>query len=164
MSPHTPTLPPTDRGMWRKLLARTHPDTGGDHDLFVWARELREIVATSVLTKTTPPRPATDDRPRVPFAAPHDFDALEDCALRAARHNSDNVYGYLLSLLEGCYSLPHMDFEEQRGASYRRLAAIGHTVGMSKSERCEWYRVAESIPLSDRFAGHILSKLKRGAA
>jgi hypothetical protein len=27
-----------------------------------------------------------------------------------------------------------------------------------------WYRVAEAIPLSDRRAGHILSKLKRQAA
>ena len=30
MSPRTPTLPPTEPTMWRKLLARTHPDAGGD--------------------------------------------------------------------------------------------------------------------------------------
>ena len=34
MSPRTPTLPPTDRNMWRRLVARTHPDAGGDHDPF----------------------------------------------------------------------------------------------------------------------------------
>jgi hypothetical protein len=35
---------------------------------------------------------------------------------------------------------------------------------MSKEERVGWYRVAEGIPLSDRHAGHLLSKLKRRAA
>src|SRR5829696_2161929 len=36
--------PPTDRAMWRRLLARVHPDAGGDDELFVWAKSLEELV------------------------------------------------------------------------------------------------------------------------
>jgi hypothetical protein len=28
----------------------------------------------------------------------------------------------------------------------------------------QWYRIAEAIPLSQRYVGHILSRLKRRAA
>src|SRR5215207_5778641 len=35
---------PTDRAMWRRLLARAHPDAGGDDELFVWAKSLEELV------------------------------------------------------------------------------------------------------------------------
>ena len=31
-----------DRRMWRLLLARLHPDAGGDHDLFTFACNLRD--------------------------------------------------------------------------------------------------------------------------
>ena len=31
-----------DRRMWRLLLARLHPDAGGDHDLFVFACAIRD--------------------------------------------------------------------------------------------------------------------------
>jgi hypothetical protein len=31
-----------DRRMWRLLLARLHPDTGGDHDLFAFACAIRD--------------------------------------------------------------------------------------------------------------------------
>ena len=34
-----------DRRMWRLMLARLHPDAGGDHDLFVFACALREEVS-----------------------------------------------------------------------------------------------------------------------
>ena len=30
--------------MWRRLLARAHPDGGGDDELFVWAKSLEELV------------------------------------------------------------------------------------------------------------------------
>ena len=33
-----------DRRMWRLLLARLHPDAGGDHDLFAFACAVREEV------------------------------------------------------------------------------------------------------------------------
>jgi hypothetical protein len=31
-----------DRRMWRLLLARLHPDAGGDHDLFTFACSIRD--------------------------------------------------------------------------------------------------------------------------
>lgn len=31
-----------DRRMWRVLLARLHPDVGGDHDLFTFACAIRD--------------------------------------------------------------------------------------------------------------------------
>ena len=49
------------------------------------------------------------------------------------------------------------------GASYKRLTAIGHLAGFDKTAQVRWYRIAEEIPLSDRHAAHILSRLK-GAA
>ena len=34
--------PLQDRHMWRQLLARLHPDAGGDHKLFLFACALKE--------------------------------------------------------------------------------------------------------------------------
>ena len=36
-----------DRRMWRLLLARLHPDAGGDHDLFVFACAMRDDMSGS---------------------------------------------------------------------------------------------------------------------
>ncbi|HEX5847725.1 MAG TPA: hypothetical protein VFY59_00900 [Rubrobacter sp.] len=36
--------PSEDRRMWRLLLARLHPDAGGDHDLFAFACAVRDEV------------------------------------------------------------------------------------------------------------------------
>lgn len=33
-----------DKGMWRQLLARCHPDSGGNHDLFLWASDLKDTL------------------------------------------------------------------------------------------------------------------------
>lgn len=166
---HTLTRPPDDRAMWRKLLAKTHPDTNGDHELFIWTSNVKELVCSDlseVKPISPPPQspqpepPPADDCPRVPFVPGHDFEELTNHALRIAHSNEHSVYSYLLSLLADCRSLSRMAFEEQRGASYRRLAAIGHRIGMDLEERREWYSLADSIPLSDRHAGHILSRLK----
>jgi hypothetical protein len=43
-----------DRRMWRLLLARLHPDAGGDHDLFAFACAMRdEVSSASGITKDT---------------------------------------------------------------------------------------------------------------
>jgi hypothetical protein len=39
-----------DRQMWRLLLARLHPDAGGDHDLFTFACAIREGLSARVHT------------------------------------------------------------------------------------------------------------------
>jgi hypothetical protein len=164
MTPRTPTLPPTEPAMWRKLLARTHPDSGGSHDLFIWTGALRDVVCNSPAAgKTRPHRaPQNEDKPRVPYyATGADFEAGTREALRMAEElGAFHMYGRLLGLLADCDSVEHYAPQEQRGASYKQLAAIGHACGMSGPERSGWYRCAESVPLSDGHAAHILGKLK----
>jgi hypothetical protein len=99
-----------------------------------------------------------------PSSAGVDFAALTRRALEMAQE-APEPYAALLGLLSDCSSGdgPQLVREQERGASYRRLAAIGDLVGMNKSARIRWYRIAESVPLCDRHAGHLLDKLK-GAA
>jgi len=176
----TPTLPLDDRSMWRRLVGRAHPDAGGDHELFIWTGNLRDVVCNSKLA--TVRQFAEDIEPtghpsrqreastsstsdRVHFDQFADFEVLTDRAMRMADAVAE-PYGYLLRQAADCFPAPEGPLHDQqrRGASYKSLAAIGHTVGMTKDERVHWYRIAEAIPLSQRHAGHILSRLKRRAA
>ena len=173
----TPTHPPDHRGMWRRLVGRAHPDAGGDHDLFIWSMSVRDAVCSGRLSPETPRRVDQDHRSRrregstsdtanrVPFDQFSDFEVLADRALSMAESVAE-PYSFLLRQLTDCYPVewsPSHD-QQHRGATYKTLAAIGHTVGMTKPERVQWYRIAEAIPLSQRHAGHILSRLKRRAA
>jgi len=171
---HTPTLPPTDRGMWRRLIAKAHPDADGDHELFIWAGSVREFVCNGgdALSRPEPRAHSSHQREastsstadRIPFDRFANFEVLTDRALAMSRAVAE-PYAYLLRQLASCYLVqdgPLYD-QQQRGASYKSLAAIGHTVGMSKAERVQWYRIAESVPLSQRHAGHIIKRLKEAA-
>lgn len=159
----TPTFLPNDRTMWRKLAALAHPDGGGEHELFIWVQNVRDYVCgerfserpkESRQTAHTPP----DDISRLPYPVGTNF---EECTRTALRMGTAGMpFGRVLSLLGDCKPLERLAHEQNRGASYKRLAAIGHAWGMSKAERGRWYRVAEDIPLSDRHAGHILSRSK----
>ena len=163
--PHTTTRPPDDPKMWRRILSRAHPDAGGDHDLFIWTVALRDVVCGGELRiepKPEPRRREADDKPRVPFCVDDDFEEITRAALR--RGACGMPYGRVLSLLADCRPLEHLAYEQERGASYKRLAAIAHLWGMTKAERTGWYRVAENLPLSDRHAGHILARLKKSRA
>ena len=170
MSPRTQTRPLDDPRMWRLLIAATHPDTDrGSHELFIWTETIKDAVCGGELRIESKPEPSdnpsrrreptTDDRPRIPYPTGENFEETTRRALRV-----EGPYASVLSLLADCHPLPNLADEEARGASYKRHAAIGHAHGMSPKERSGWYRCAESIPLSDRHAGHILSKLKRQAA
>jgi hypothetical protein len=162
----TPTLPATDMSMWRRLLSRAHPDAGGDHELFIWTGAVRDLVCGQGLSPRgdTWTQPRSDERPaRVPYPPGSDFAALTARALAMAEE-AGGVHGALLEMLNDCYPLARLAHEQERGASYKRLAEAGHLVGMRMSERSRWYRVAESIPLADRHVGHILSRLKESAA
>ncbi len=138
----TPTFRPTDGAMWRKLLARAHPDAGGNHELFIWVGSVKEHVlkSTTASQASSPPSAEPRSEPRTVY---------ED--------------GRVPFPADSCYTAAHLPHEEQRGASYKRLAFIAHLVGMSKGERVGWYRVAEFIPLADRHAGHIIKRLKEAA-
>ena len=160
----TPTLPPDDKEMWRKLVALTHPDSGEDHELCIWTQNVREHVCKGVTAPWPQPKPKPKpstvyEDGRVPFPSDSIFGVLTATAIERAGAVS-TLYGRLLLLLGDCYATTHLPHEEQRGASYKRLAYIARLIGMSKSERIEGYRVAESIPLSDRYAGHIIKRLK----
>jgi len=170
----TPTLLATDRAMWRKLKARAHPDAGGDHELFVWTGSLEALVCGSEQSRRPEDRrepgeprcqayrEAGEEPARVSYPRGTDFWEATRRALWHASAIADG-YGRLLSLLEDCWPLDGVWREQERGASYKRLAAIGHMAGMEAAERSGWYRVAKSMPLSDRHAGHILSRLERRA-
>jgi hypothetical protein len=174
--PKTLTPAPTDRAMWRRLMARCHPDQGGTDDLFVWVRELQQHVAGD---DVVPPRrenvpqrrTTTADSPRLDYTDA--FNKAESFAELTAQavalaDTLEEPYGSALKLLEDCHELAEvagiMYRQQHQGASYRSLAAIGHKVGMDKQARSYWYRIAEAIPLSQRHAGHILSKLQDEAA
>ncbi len=173
MSPRTVAPPLDDPRLWRRLVARTHPDAGGDHELFIWCGVVRKAVCGGDLRLESKPQPRdnpydrsepstpppTDDKPRIPYPTGTNFEATTRRALRVG-----GPYAAVLSLLADCYPLPHLAHEEARGASYKRLAAIAHTWGMTKAERIGWYRVAEDLPVADRHASHILGRLKNRRA
>ncbi len=170
MTPRTVAPPLDDPRLWRRLVARTHPDAGGSHELFIWAGAVRDAACGGMLRVESNPQPGDnpsrhreptppDDKPRIPYPPGTDFEESTRRALRV-----EGPYAAVLASLADCYPLPHLAHEETRGASYKRLAAIAHAHGMSPKERSGWYRCAEAIPLSDRHAAHILGRLKRRAA
>jgi hypothetical protein len=167
--PRTVAPPLDDPRLWRRLVARTHPDAGGDHELFIWCGVVRNAVCGGELRVEDKPQPGDnpsrrrepstappDDKPRIPYPTGLDFEESTRAALRV-----DGPYASVLSLLVDCRPLQALLHEQNRGACYKRLAAIGHLTGMSKLERTGWYRCAEAIPLSDRHASHILGRLKK---
>jgi hypothetical protein len=158
--------------MWRRLVSRAHPDTGGDHDLFVWTMATRDVVCGGEFGPEVPRREtshrrdnATASPDRLPFDQFAEFSLLTDRAVTMAAAVAE-PYAYLLRQVADCYPVSEGPLRamETRGATYKSLAAIGHRVGMTKAERAQWYSIAETVPLSQRHAGHILSKLQRAAA
>lgn len=178
MTPRTLTAAPTDRRYWRKLLRLAHPDGSGDDDLFVWVRELQEHVAGDAIDPprrehVPPRRTTTTDSARVPFEGAFDraagFDDLTRQALALADSGGvPEPHARLLMLLIDCYAVGSeggpVYRQQHQGATYKSLAAIGHRAGMDKAECTHWYRISEGIPLSQRHAGHILSRLQERAA
>jgi hypothetical protein len=118
----------TDKRMWRRLLARVHPDTGGSEELFVWTQTLREelcgnaslpesvfasrvweeFVAAQRSRPRTEPRPKKKpktvkrNRTRIPFDTTLSFDELTDRALEVAATLEEPYSELLPLLLEGC--------------------------------------------------------------
>jgi hypothetical protein len=166
----TPTLAMDDRSMWRRLVGRAHPDAGGSHELFIWSVATRDAICGGELDGEIPRRERRETSTssageRIPFDQFADFEVLTDRALSMAAAVAE-PYGYLLRQVADCYPASEVPLRDQQrcGASYKSLAAVGHTVDMTKIERGQWYRIAEAIPLSQRHVGHILSRLKRRAA
>jgi hypothetical protein len=181
-------VPPTDQLMWRRLLKRCHPDAGGTHELFVWAMSLRERVEGASVeapfgdappprgedappSEAEPPKEGRKDdaKDRIDFSRFHthirDFEQLNLHALAVAEE-VDEVYARLLRMLGDCAVIRSevntgSGFKMQgQGATYKSLAAIAHKAGMTKPQRLGWYRVAESVPLSQRHVSHIMKHLQ----
>jgi hypothetical protein len=172
--PKTLTPAPTDKRMWRKLLRVVHPDSPsgvGDGDLFVWCRHLQEYVVGDALepprSEYEPPRrTTTEDSPRVDFATAsvkaESFGALTAQAVELGKE-LEEPYATLLGLLEDCKEVGQeggVIFRQQnQGATYKSLAALAYRAGLDKAQRTRLYRIAESVPLSQRHVGHIHRKL-----
>jgi hypothetical protein len=164
--------------MWRRLLRLAHPDGAGSHDLFIWARSLYEHVtgddiedARTYAERRQPPRhhdSSSTAGDRLDFSAAHGVASFDDLTLRAldVAEAVGEPFCSLLRLLRECrqYDEIALSRQQRQGATYKTLAAIGHRVGMSKAQRVRWYRIAERVPLSQRHAGHMLSRLKKQAA
>jgi hypothetical protein len=180
MSPRTLTAPPTDRRMWRRLLAIVHPDRGGDGDLFIWTRNLQEYVAgddpepvVDARSSEARERHADDNRnaERIPyeeaFGRAGTFAELTHQAVLFAGEVGE-PYASLLRLLADCYEATEADGtlyrQQHQGSTYRQLAYVAHLEGMTSAQRSRWYRIARTIPLSQQHAGHILEQLQRRAA
>ena len=166
----TPTLPFDDRSMWRRLVGRSHPDAGGDHELFIWTVATRDAICGGEFEAEIPRverrAPSTQGTgERVPFDEDASLEVLTDRALSMAEAVAE-PFGFLLRQVADCEPAEDKPLRDQqrRGASFKTLTAIGHRVGMTKAECIQWYRIAESVPLSQRHAEHILSRLKRRAA
>lgn len=171
--PRTATLAPLDDGrLWRLLLARVHPDAGGTGELFIFAQGVREAVSSVPAVRQICGRcdlvrsaARSEQEWEAPDRVPFDPELPSWEITRRALHISqdlDEPYAGVLRLLADFYLAAHgrTKLQERRGATYRQLAAIGHTVGMDKAQRGNWYKVAEAVPLSQSHAGHILSCLK----
>ena len=86
MSPRTPTMPPTEPTMWRKLLARLHLDAGVSHELLIWTNALKEtVVETATRPRYDAPRyEPTDTADRVPLDSGVNLDVIILKALEVA--------------------------------------------------------------------------------
>jgi uncharacterized protein YbaR (Trm112 family) len=161
----TVCAPPTDRALWRKLVSLAHPDAHGDDALFVWANNVRQLVCEGGYGQSgQAQRTGAEPKPeRIPFEWYMPFEELTRRALRIAKEQEHPFRG-LLELLSDCVPADHgqLQLQENRGATYKQLALIAHEKGLSQEERKAWYRIAETIPLSQRHAGHIISKLQDG--
>jgi hypothetical protein len=113
-----------------------------------------------------PPHPRTGER--IPFetAFEHEgFTTLNSHAIHRAVA-VDEPYARLLRHLRDCYEAGSEAAEDAAlyraprvGVTHKQLACIAHLSGMTGAERIRWYRIAESVPLSQRHAGHIIARL-----
>jgi hypothetical protein len=85
----TPTLPFDDRRMWRRLVGRSHPDAGGDDELFVWTVATRDAVcggeleaAIARVERRAPSTQGTGER--VSFDEDASLEVLTDRAIAGA--------------------------------------------------------------------------------
>jgi hypothetical protein len=166
--PRALTPAPTDKVYWRKLLRRCHPDHGGSHDLFIWVDALREYVVGNAVEpqprhvrRAAPQHPTTGDRIDFSAAQGLSFGAL------AVADEVGEPYAGLLFMLASCEDASEsvtLRRTQAVGATYKSVAAVAYRAGLDKEHRQRWYKVCESVPLSQRHIGHIIQHLQGKAA
>jgi hypothetical protein len=160
--------------MWKRVLRRCHPDTGGDHSLFIWVRSVFEHVAGATFEAPRSPRreyeppprdpPRTETADRVQFS--HGFASFTELTEHAVAKAADlpQPFARLLGMLADCLEVgpedPTLYRAQHVGATYKQMALIAHMSGMSKAQRVRWYRVGEGVPLSQAHAGHLIQRLQ----
>jgi hypothetical protein len=73
---------PNDHRMWRLLLARLHPDAGGDHELFVFASTVKDSVCGKQSLEDKPvnhARPSRTSYSSLPQAVANPNEPVEPC-------------------------------------------------------------------------------------
>ncbi len=180
MSPRTNAPPANDASIWRRLMARAHPDAGGDHELFLFVTALKEQLVQQVCegcrsrngnatTEGQRPRPGAtsqqDTADRIPYSRSMGED-FGDVTYRALSMADKLPYPFseALSCLEDCAPSSVRYEKRSVGATYKQLAFIGHLLGMDKFDRGRWYGICRDIPLSEAHASHIINRLKEEAA
>jgi hypothetical protein len=116
--------------MWRRLLRLAHPDGAGEHELFVWVRELHEHVAgdhiedvrTSYQRRQPPPHPTAGERLDFTdaFTVAADFADLTASATALAADVGE-PYARLLRMLASCYPVSEAETALYRAQHERRL-------------------------------------------
>jgi hypothetical protein len=164
--------------MWKRVLRRCHPDTGGDHSLFIWVNSVFVHVAGDTFEpseatrreyeppRRDPPRhpPRTETADRVQFS--HGFASFTELTEHAVAMAADlpQPFAPLLGMLADCVEVgpedPTLYRAQHVGATYKQMALIAHMSGMSKAQRVRWYRVGEGVPLSQAHAGHLIQRLQ----
>jgi hypothetical protein len=159
--------------MWRRLLARLHPDAGGDGELFTFGQAVRERIADSASPACCDRCPgqasassATGNGDRIDFKSPtgDPFEHLR--MILVVAKDAPEPYRRVLLLLLDCPTEDHgRAFASQAaGATFKQLAYLAHLAGFSDEERRRWYALAEDLSLSARHVSHLISTLKSEAA
>ena len=167
--------PLDDSRLWRRAPSRVHPDSGGDHEIFLFLSAAKEALAEPCECRRGDPlagprngyagQEQTTDRidydPEL--GIPSTFDALTMRALESGVE-LEEPYRKLISLLTDCVSSGHgrQELKQRRGASFKQLAYAGYLAGLNKEERGRFYEIAQRVPLSDRHISHVIDKLKDG--
>jgi hypothetical protein len=168
MSPHTVRAPVYDREHWNRLLRLCHPKGAGDEDLFLWAKGVYDFVTSDE------PEPAPREQPkhkkstdRVDFSGVEErFSSHADLVEHALEvaYSIEEPFHSMLSGLEDLEPAPRGDLQllraEQQGCTFKQAAYAAHLANLSKKHRMDFYKLCQSLPMSQRMCGHIIKRLQ----
>lgn len=156
----------SDKSMWRKLRAKCHPDSGGQHELFIWVDELREqvsILAWKLESHADEYKKIIQENQELrerlaeyeSCSAPYDDEPEESEIIRRISSLRRCHRDALIPLQEWAETWESID--SSGPATGKQIAYIAHLYGMDNGERYDFYDVCESIGLSKNGAGWLIS-------